>query len=163
MKTLLVVAHPRQSSLTFAVAQAFADQIRKGGHSVEWADLVRERFDPVLMTPDEPDWNDPNKVYSAPVRAEMQRIARNEWNHGWACGGKSYPHRRVWLIGVAGVGAESYANRHYDAAMRTQLEVGLLEFCGIERRRVELLYGATEGEPHPSAALARAHAFGAMF
>jgi putative NADPH-quinone reductase len=35
MKTLLVVAHPRQSSLIFAVAQAFADQIRKGGHSVE--------------------------------------------------------------------------------------------------------------------------------
>jgi NAD(P)H dehydrogenase (quinone) len=55
MKTLLVVAYPRQSSLTFAVAKAFADQIRKGGHSIEWADLARERFDPVLMTPDEPD------------------------------------------------------------------------------------------------------------
>ena len=108
MKTLLVVAHPRQSSLTFAVAKAFADPIGEDGHSVEWADLVRERFDPVLMTPDEPDWNDPNKIYSAPVRAEMQRIERNEatvivfpvwwwfmpailkgwvdrvWNHGWA-------------------------------------------------------------------------------
>ena len=186
MKTLLVVAHPRQSSLTFAVAQAFADQIREGGHSVAWAELVRERFDPVLMTPDEPDWNDPNKVYSASVRGEMQRIERNEatvivfpvwwwsmpailkgwvdrvWNHGWAYGGKSYPHRRVWMIGVAGVGAESYAKRHYDAAMRTQLDVGLLEFCGIEERRFELLYGATEGEPHPSAALARAHKLGAM-
>jgi NAD(P)H dehydrogenase (quinone) len=44
------------------------------------------------------------------------------------------------MIRVAGVGAESYAKRHYDAAMRTQLEVGLLEFCGIEERRFELLY-----------------------
>jgi hypothetical protein len=48
---------------------------------------------------------------------------------------------------------QSYAKHHYDAAMRTQLEVGLFELCGIEERRFELLYGATEGEPHPSAAL----------
>jgi hypothetical protein len=60
-------------------------------------------------------------------------------------------------------GAARYAKRHYDAAIRTQREVGLLEFCAIEWRRFELLYGATEGEPHPSAALARAHALGAMF
>jgi NAD(P)H dehydrogenase (quinone) len=85
----------------------------------------------------------------------MQRLACNEWNDGWPYGGKSYPHHRVWMIGVAGVGAESYAKRHYDAAMRTQLEVGMLEFCGIEERRFELLYSATDGEPHPSAA--RAH------
>ena len=60
-------------------------------------------------------------------------------------------------------GAASYAKRHYDAAMRTQLEVGFLEFCRIEERRFELLYGFIEGEPHPSPALSRAHALGAMF
>lgn len=65
------------------------------------------------------------------------------------------------MIGVAGVGAESHAKRRYDAAPQTQLEAGLLEYCGIEERRFALLYGAIEGEPHRSAA--RAQSLGAMF
>ena len=78
MKTLLVIAHARRSSLTGQVADAFADTARANGHAFELADLARERFDPVLREEDEPDWDDPDKVYSEEVRREMQRIERNE-------------------------------------------------------------------------------------
>ena len=187
VKTLLVVAHPRRSSLTFAAAEAFAREIERRGAVVEWLDLVQQGFDPVVRPPDEPDWNDLAKAYSAEVRAEMARIERNDatvlvfpvwwwsvpailkgwidrvWNHGWAYGGRSYPHRRAWMIGIAGSGEDAYRKRGYDAAMRTQLEVGVLEFCGVEERRFELLYGATEGAAAAAGVIARAAALGAAF
>ncbi len=184
MKTLLVVAHPRRTSLTFAAAEAFARTIESHGAVVEWVDLVREEFDPVLGAEDEPDWNDPGKVYTAQVQAEMERVQRNEatviifpvwwwsmpailkgwidrvWNHGWAYGGRSYPHRRVWMIGIAGAGEDAYRKRHYDEAIRIQLEVGVLEYCGVEDRRVELLYGAIEGTGQAEAVIVSAAALG---
>jgi len=187
MKTLLVVVHPRRESLTFAAARAFAAELTRHGATPEWADLVREGFDAVLREPDEPDWSDPGKRYSAAVQAEMARIERNEatvlvfpvwwwsvpallkgwidrvWNNGWAYGGRSYPHRRVWMIGIAGASAGAYRERGYDEAMRTQLEVGVLEYCGIAERRLELLHGAIEGAAEAQAVLARAAALGALF
>jgi putative NADPH-quinone reductase len=56
MQTLLVVAHPRQSSLTWAVADLFDAAIVARGHAVERANLVQEGFEPSLRTPGEPDW-----------------------------------------------------------------------------------------------------------
>ena len=187
MKTLIVVAHPREASLTQAIARSFAAALERNGHAVEWADLVREGFDPALGSPDEPDWTNPAKVYSPAVRAEMARIERNEatvlvfpvwwwslpavlkgwidrvWNFGFAYGPRTYPHRRVWLLGVAGAARASYAERDYDGAMRTQLETGILEYCGIPERRFELLYGTIEGPTDPALLLARAGELGAEF
>ena len=187
MKTLLVVTHPRRASLTFAVATLLARELDSCGSSVEWADLVREGFDPVLPPEDEPDWGDPDKRYSAAVRAEMARIERNDatllvfpvwwwsmpallkgwidrvWNNGWAYGGRFYPHRRVWMVGIAGVSAEDYAKRGYDAAMRTQLDLGVLGYCDIADRRLELLYGSLEGEAQVKEVLARAAVIGRQF
>ncbi|HVI90569.1 MAG TPA: NAD(P)H oxidoreductase, partial [Dongiaceae bacterium] len=130
MRTLLVLAHPRRNSLSGAVAEAFAASATAKGHEIEWADLVAEGFDPVLREADEPDWNNPKKVYSPAVGQEMARIERNAatvmvypvwwwsmpailkgwidrvWNHGWAYGGgATYPHRRVWMLAVAGADA----------------------------------------------------------
>jgi NAD(P)H dehydrogenase (quinone) len=82
------------------------------------------------------------------------------WNHGWAYGGRSYPHRRVWMIGIAGAGEDAYRKRHYDEAIRIQLDVGVLEYCGVEDRRVELLYGAIEGTEQAEAVIASAAALG---
>ena len=142
MKTLLVLAHPRRSSLTGKVADAFAAAAGAKGHELEWADLAAENFDPVLREADEPDWADDNKVYSEEVRREMRRIERNEatvmvfpvfwwsmpallkgwidrvWNNGWAYGARKFPQRRVWMIGIAGTTQEAYAKRGYDAAMQ---------------------------------------------
>ena len=187
MKTLLVVAHPRQSSLTWAVAELFSAAIIARGHSVERANLVQEGFDPTLQTPDEPDWADPAKTYSANVHAEMRRIERNAatvlvfpvwwwslpavmkgwidrvWNNGWAYGANQYPHKRVWMIGIAGGVRDYYAKRGYDHAMRAQLEVGVLEYCDIPDRRMEILYGAIEGPQYVEQILVRARELAAEF
>lgn len=184
---LLVIDHPRPTSLTFAVAQAFAGALEAAELTLEWADLAREGFDPRLDEPDEPDWSDPRKVYSQAVRAEMARIERTAatvlvfpvwwwsmparlkgwidrvWNHGWAYGDRSYPHRHVWMIGVAGSGEEAYRKRGYDLAIRTQLEVGILEYCGVRAPRLELLYGVIESAAAAAAALARARTLGEEF
>ena len=119
MNTLIVLSHPRRNSLTARVAAILADGLERNGHAVETADLIAEGFDPVLREADEPDWDDPRKVYSRDVRREMARIERNDasllvfpvywwsvpailkgwidrvWNHGWAYGDRTFPQRRV--------------------------------------------------------------------
>lgn len=187
MRILLVVAHGRQGSLTKQAAQAFADAARANGHHIEIADLVEERFDPVLLPVDEPDWNDADKVYSDAVLREMARVERNEatvmifpvwwwsmpailkgwidrvWNHGWAYGAKTYPHKRVLMIAIAGNGREAYQKRGYDTAMRTQLVTGTLEYCGVETGELEILYGAIEGAEIPAEIIASAASLGTTF
>jgi NAD(P)H dehydrogenase (quinone) len=185
---LLVVVHPRPDSLTHAVARAFAGAAETGGHRIDWADLHAEGFDPVLRALDEPDWGDPAKRYSPEVRAEMARIGRNAatvivfpvwwwsmpamlkgwidrvWNHGWAYGdGASYPHRKVWMLGVAGGTAAQFAKRGYDFAMVTQIETGVLRYCGVEDARLALLYGTLEDEEAIAAVLDEARKIGAEF
>jgi NAD(P)H dehydrogenase (quinone) len=187
VKILLVVAHPRASSLTASAAAAFAEAASANGHVVEMADLMAEGFDPVLREPDEPDWDDPAKVYSPEVRAEMARIGRNEatvmifpvwwwsvpallkgwidrvWNYGWAYSGADYPHRKVWMIGIAGSGLPTYVKRGYDKAMTIQLETGVLDYCGIPEPRLEVLYGATESPEQAAQVLADARRLGGEF
>ena len=172
MKTLLVLAHPRNNSLTGAVADIFAAGLEGNGHQVELANLIEEGFDPILREDDEPEWDNPRKQYSPAVHREMARIERNDstlmifpvywwsvpavlkgwidrvWNNGWAYGDASFPQRRVWMIGVAGNTASGFAERGYDNAMSIQLETGVLDYCGVAERRLELLYGSIEGESY---------------
>ncbi|HVO04000.1 MAG TPA: NAD(P)H oxidoreductase [Candidatus Cybelea sp.] len=187
MKVLMVLAHPRRGSLTGQAANAFASAAAARGHAIEWADLVAEGFDPVLREADEPDWNDAGKIYSAEVRREMQRVERNDatvmffpvwwwsmpailkgwidrvWNNGWAYGARNFPQHRVWMVGIAGGNLASYRKRGYDTAMATQLATGVLDYCGIAEHRLELLYGAIEGEPYPAQILTAARDLGASF
>jgi NAD(P)H dehydrogenase (quinone) len=48
MKHAVVIAHPKESSLTWAAASAYADEARKLGHQVVVRDLYRMGFDPCL-------------------------------------------------------------------------------------------------------------------
>jgi NAD(P)H dehydrogenase (quinone) len=186
-KVLLVLAHPRRGSLTGQVADRFATSLAAAGHVVECADLVSEGFDPVLRVPDEPDWTNPDKMYSQAVLREMERIHRNDatvmifpvwwwsmpailkgwidrvWNHGFAYGARTYPHRRVWLIGVAGNKHEDYIKRQYDRAMQTALFEGVLRYCGVADPRLEILYGAIEGPQFPPEILERAESLARSF
>lgn len=186
-RILLVLAHPRRTSLTGQVADRFAGVLARRGHDVEFADLTAERFDPVLGPGDEPDWADPGKRYSAGVEAEMARIRRNNatvmvfpvwwwsmpallkgwidrvWNHGFAYGDHAFPHARVWMLGVAGNTAESFAKHGCDQAMQVQLDGGILGYCRIRDRRLELLHGAIEGGDYPARILARAETLAEEF
>ena len=187
MKTLLVMAHPRRSSLTAKVTNAFAAAAGAKGHELEWADLAAENFDPVLREADEPDWNDPDKVYSEEVRREMQRIERNEatvmvfpvfwwsmpallkgwidrvWNNGWAYGDRKLKHRKALLLGTAAGSAESYAKRGYDQAMRTQIVTGMMEYCGIPDSELHLLFDVLDDRAARDRHLAMARELGESY
>lgn len=134
----------------------------------------------MLGVDDEPAFSGPPRPYSAAVRAEMARIERNEatvmvfpvwwwsmpamlkgwidrvWNDGWAYGSATYPHRRVWMLGIAGVTHEAAAKRHFDLAMHAGFGAGILEYCGVAEPRVEIMYGSIEGPAYPPAIVARA-------
>lgn len=186
MKILTVVAHHRPASLTHGVARAFADAATQAGHQIEWADLAAEGFNPVMTAEDDPDWDNPAKVYSPQVRAEMARIERNEatvmvfpvwwwsmpalmkgwidrvWNNGWAYGEGKYPHAKAAMLAVAGGDAGTYAKRGYDTAIRVQLETGILGYCGVTDMALHMLYDSFEAEGR-SAILARAADLGRAF
>jgi len=183
---LLVFAHYRSNSLTRQIADIFAASLTANGHVIEWADLV-EGFDPVLREADEPDWNNPDKIYSPGVMREIERIRRNDatvmiypvywwsmpailkgwidrvWNNGFAYGTRTYPHRRVWMIGICGNTHEAFARRGYDEAMRVLLDVGILGYCAVAEPRMELLYGSIEGPECPPEILRNAKALAREF
>ncbi len=164
MNVLIVFDHPRRDSFCGTVLDALAEGLATAGHRAEIADLRAEGFDPRLPVEDEPDWNDSDKVYSAVVLQEQARVARNDalafvfpvwwwsfpattkgwidrvWNNGWAYGDRKLPHQSALLIGSALGDAQSYAKRGYDEAMRIQLVTGIMDYCGIPRTELKLLY-----------------------
>lgn len=169
MNVLVVLDHPRRESFCGAVLDALIDGLGAAGHRAEIADLRREGFDPRLPLADEPDWDNPDKIYSAAVLDEQARVARNDalafvfpvwwwslpattkgwidrvWNNGWAYGGRKLPHRCALLIGTASADADVYAKRRYDEAMRIQLVTGIMDYCGIPRAELQLLYDVMSG------------------
>lgn len=187
MNILVVFDHPRRNSFCGAVLDSFVAGIARAGHRPEIADLRAEGFDPRLPVADEPDWDDGNKVYSADVLAEQARISRNDaiafvfpvwwwsfpattkgwidrvWNNGWAYGDRKLALRRALLIGTASGDAAAYAKRGYDEAMRVQMVVGMMNYCGIARADLEILYDVMASDDARAALLARAGELGEGF
>ena len=187
MKVLVVFDHPRRESFCAAVRDSLMAGLRSAGHVPELANLREEGFDPRLPVDDEPDWDDSDKVYSPEVLAEQARIARNDalafvfpvwwwsfpattkgwidrvWNNGWAYGERKLPQQSALLIGTASANAETYAKRRYDEAMNIQLCTGMMDYCGIPRSHLELMYDVMESAETRAALLARAHHLGATY
>ena len=187
MKVLVVFDHPRRESFCAAVRDSLMAGLRSAGHEPELANLREEGFDPRLPVDDEPDWDDADKVYSPEVLAEQARIARNDalafvfpvwwwsfpattkgwidrvWNNGWAYGGRKLTLSSALLVGTASGGPDTYAKRGYDEAMRVQLNVGIMDYCGIARSHLELMYDVMEDEATRRALLDRARHLGATY
>lgn len=166
MKVLVVICHPRRDSLTGILADVFIDSLKKAGHEVEIADLHAENFDPRMTVADEPDFADPDKVYTPEVRAEMDRIERNDaialffpiwwwsvpamlkgwidrvWNHGWAygwAGSKAQvPMGKALLVGLGGSTMEDFKSLDYDKMLDAQLRLGVMDYCGIADVTLEI-------------------------
>jgi NAD(P)H dehydrogenase (quinone) len=85
------------------------------------------------------------------------------WNNGWAYGDRKLPHRAALLIGSALAGAEAYAKRGYDEAMRVQLVTGIMDYCGIPRAELKLLYDVGAGGALRGAHLADVRQLGATW
>ncbi|MFD0206971.1 MULTISPECIES: NAD(P)H oxidoreductase [Saccharothrix] len=180
MKALLVVAHPRIDSLTGLVAARLEDDLTARGVDVDLMNLHAERFDPRLTPEDEPDWADRDKVYSAEVRAHMDRISAADllvvvfpvwwfappailkgwidrvWNYGFAYGRSQarLAGKRMRWIGLAGESRETFDEHGMADLMDRQLRVGISNYCGISDASLTLLYGTLAGEDHVRALLA---------
>jgi len=167
MNVLVVICHPRRDSLTGVLAEVFVESLKRAGHSVEIADLHAENFDPRMSVDDEPDFGNPDKVYSSEVQFEMARIERNEaialffpiwwwsvpamlkgwidrvWNHGWAYGWAGsearVPVDKALMVGLGGSSLEDYASCGYDKVLDTQLRLGLMDYCGIADVSLEII------------------------
>lgn len=187
LKVLVIFDHPRRRSFCGSVLDSYVSGLEAAGHSVEIADLRREGFDPRLDVDDEPDWSDPQKRYSPAVLGEQARIERAEalafvfpvwwwsfpattkgwidrvWNNGWAYGAKKLIHKKARLIALAATSADGYAKRGYDAAMKTQLLTGIINYCGIEDSAVDFLHEALSSEDERQSLLAKAHRLGLSF
>jgi len=80
MHVLVLFAHPRRSSFTGELADAFCEGLQRAGHSVEFADLYLEGFDPLL---DEEQFGletamDSEGPRPADVQAQQARLERAE-------------------------------------------------------------------------------------
>lgn len=185
MRVLIIVDHPRPQSLTHAVARALADGLAEAGHEHETLDLYASGFDPRMIPDDEPDWDDARKRYSPTVQIEIARLRRAQaiafvfpvWWWGLPAMTKGYidrcfargfaygedaklPHRRALWLGLAAADAPTFAKRGYDDALRTQLDVGIADYCGISESRIELLHGSLDGEGAAQGLIDRARTLG---
>ena len=73
MNIFLVLCHPRRDSLSGTVADAFAKGALEAGHRVDFFDLYREDFNPVLKENDEPS-NGRLDSYSNDIQENFKRL-----------------------------------------------------------------------------------------
>jgi len=170
MKVLTVVSHPREDSLTFAVADRFTQGLIDAGHETEVLDLHRIGFNPVLGEADEPDWSS-SKTFSPEVEAEIARMKKHDalafvfpvwwfsvpamlkgyidrvWNKDFAYGSNKLHHSQVLWLGLAADTKEGLAKRQYDLMITHHLNVGIANYCGISNSKVEFLYNTLDSNP----------------
>lgn len=174
MHTLIVVSHPDSQSLTHMIAGQLAEGITAAGGSVDIADLAAEGFDPRFTLNDVAAFRQQEPV-TPDIIAEQKRIDGADtlvlvypiywWSmpaqlkgwidrvftHGWAYEDdegrlvKKLQRLKVHLVAIGAGDMRTYARHGYFAAMRTQIDHGIFDFCGAEVVTSELLL-QTPGE-----------------
>ena len=169
MKILVVLCHPRQDSLTAKTASAFCEGALESGHEVDLLDLYQENFDPVLRVKDEPN-NGSLENYSLEVQSEFNRLNGNEaivmvfplwwwsmpamlkgwidrvWNYGLMYGSAKHNINKGLMIILAGASEKEIQKRHYDDAINTNLNIGILDYCGVNESEIMLLNGTKKDD-----------------
>ncbi len=85
------------------------------------------------------------------------------WAQNWAFGDKTYPHRKVLMVGIAGATEDDYRKRGYDISVQTQLKMGILNYCSMKEGRVEILYGSLEDDAHAAELITKSKELGGAF
>jgi NAD(P)H dehydrogenase (quinone) len=185
---LVVVAHPTPGSFTHQLADRFTAGARDAGARVEVADLYAEGFDPLLREPDLAQFS--GRPMPEDVRREQARVDRADalvlvfpvywwsfpamlkgwvdrvWSQGWAYDftpARSrglLRDRPVLLLAVAGSRAATYRRYGYDAAMRTQIDVGVLGYGGLHDVTSEFFHEVDDDAAARPGHLDRARALG---
>jgi NAD(P)H dehydrogenase (quinone) len=192
MRVLALLAHPRRGSLTGAILDRFVAGLgASGSHAVEIADLYAEGFDCRFQPEDYAQFR--GEAMPDPVRAEQARVDRADalvfafpvwwwsfpavlkgwvdrvFSEGWAYNfepGVSrgrLKDRPVQLLGVAGSRESTYRKYGYGEAMRTQIDTGILGYCGLRDVAVELFYDVEQSAENRARCLEAAEALGRKF
>lgn len=161
MTALVVVAHPDPGSLTHHIARTVRATVVDRGGEAQIADLSAEGFDPRFSADDRRRYTADGPL-SADVHAEQVRLDGVDdlilvfpvywWSmpallkgwidrvfiRGWAFDDQATPFRRllghltVHMVMVAGEDADGFRRRGYDVAIATQIETGVLGYCGMQ-------------------------------
>lgn len=165
----VVWAHPRGNSLTAALVLSVNASLVARGFAVDELDLYRSGFDPTLHPADEPQWDNPAKVYSDEVERLVTRVQRADlvvvvfplwwyslpamlkgyidrvWNFGrlYDAPSRPKPIAIVW-VALAGSTREALETGGHVNALANQLNDGIARYCGIENSRTVVLCDAID-------------------
>ncbi|MCP9989294.1 NAD(P)H-dependent oxidoreductase [Streptomyces albogriseolus] len=163
MHTLLVAAHPDPRSLTHHVLEELEAALHPA--PVETADLAKERFDPVFTLADRRAYHEggnypadvvgehrrleratdlvlvfPVYWWSMPalLKGWIDRVFVNGWAFEYSPTSGLRPRLQALtthLLPIAGDDSDSYERHGYEEALRTQIEHGIVDYCGSPARR----------------------------
>ncbi|WP_277499430.1 NAD(P)H-dependent oxidoreductase [Nocardioides sp. ChNu-99] len=161
MRTLIVTAHPDTGSLTHHAARRLQEEL--GADRTTPAHLAQEGFDPRFAAGDRRDYlertlTDPAvaaeqaridtadhlvlvfPVYWWSLPALLKGWIDRVFVGGWAFGFDDEDRVVPWLdrltlhlLPLSGTSAASFARHGYDRAFTTQVEEGIVDFCGMRR------------------------------
>ncbi|MEH3156261.1 MAG: NAD(P)H-dependent oxidoreductase [Gordonia paraffinivorans] len=173
MTALVVFAHPDRDSLTHHVAKEIDAVLEGRGVTTQIADLAAEGFDPRFSPADRRRYTDDTPLPDD-VRAEHDRLDGVDdlvlvfpvywWSmpallkgwidrvfvRGWAFDDRVTPmrrllgHLRVHLVMLAADDADGFRRRGYDTAMATQIQTGVLGYCGAVTGVVATVHGSED-------------------
>ncbi|WP_142806856.1 NAD(P)H-dependent oxidoreductase [Stenotrophomonas maltophilia] len=145
------------------------------GNTVAHADLMAEGFDPRFTAQDQALFRGTGVVpadvaaeharldatdtlvlvyplywwsFPALLKGWIDRVFTQGWAYQDGADGKvqkKLQRLRVHLVGVGGVGAEMIERRGYGAAMKTQIDMGIFDYCGARMLSSQLLLDADSG------------------
>ncbi|HIE1099469.1 MULTISPECIES: NAD(P)H-dependent oxidoreductase [Stenotrophomonas] len=145
------------------------------GNSVAYADLMAEGFDPRFSLQDQALFRGTGAVpadvaaeqarldaadtlvlvyplywwsFPALLKGWIDRVFTQGWAYQEGADGKvqkKLQRLHVHLVGVGGAGAEMIERRGYGAAMKTQIDMGIFDYCGARVLSSELLLDADSG------------------
>lgn len=192
MHTLILFAHPRRDSFTGAVLDSLVQGMNESGpHTIEIADLYREDFESRFQPEDYAQFR--GETMPEAVRREHQRFDRSDavafvfpvwwWSFpavlkGWIdrvfCEGWAYSFepgisrgrlkdRPTLLIGIAGSRESTYTKYGYGEAMRAQIDVGILGYCGLRDVETHVFYDVEQSPEDRARYLSEAREIGRDF
>ncbi len=156
------------------------------GNTVAYADLMAEGFDPRFNAQDQALFRSTGAApadvaaeqarldatdalvlvyplywwsFPALLKGWIDRVFTKGWAYQDGADGKvqkKLQRLHVHLVGIGGAGADMIERRGYGAAMKTQIDMGIFDYCGARVLSSDLLLDADSGaaEAHLQTALA---------
>jgi len=87
--------------------------------------------------------------FPALLKGWIDRVFTQGWAYADGADGKvekKLQRLQVHLVGIGGAGAEMIERRGYGAAMKTQIDMGIFDYCGATVRSSALLLDADSGQ-----------------